>query len=191
LLSAYNRAQDRETEENDYNQFRSMLNSQFYRDPLSTVSNQALLKGVKKGHADEIDAVQNRMVAGGGTMENALAARQASNEGLDKVQTQLLLGEDARRDRINQQILALDQQHSMNVRNSYRQAAQDWQQWGAQTAGAMLAYGSTGLLGNYGDVADAATEANTVNDVTAGSGFKFGELAPPRKQSNLGGLTKA
>lgn len=191
-LSAYNRAQERKREENDYNQFRSYLDSLYYRDPLTTVSNQALLKGVRQNHADEIDAVQNRMAAGGGTMENALAARQASNEGLDKVQTQLLLGEDARRDRIDQQRLALDQQHSLNVRNSYRQAAQDWQSWGAQTAGAMMSYGSSDLLGKLGGAADAAGDAaGAVGDVTAGSGFKFGELAPPRKQSNLGGLTHA
>lgn len=191
-LSAYNRAQERKREENDYNQFRSYLDSLYYRDPLSTVSNQALLKGVRQNHADEIDAVQNRMAAGGGTMENALAARQASNEGLDKVQTQLLLGDDARRDRIAQQKLALDQQHSLNVRSSYRQAAQDWQSWGAQTAGAMMSYGSSDLLGKLGGVADAAGDAaGAVGDVTAGSGFKFGELAPPRKQSNLGGLTQA
>ena len=190
-LSAYNRAKaDRERQAN-YENAKSYLNSLYYRDPLSTVGNQSLLKTVKQNHADEIDAVQNRMAAGGGTMENALAARQASNEGLDKVYSQLLMGEDARRDRLDQQRLALDQQNSAAIQGSYRQAAQDWQSWGAQTAGAMMSYGSSDLLGKLGGAADAAGDAaGAVGDVTSGSGFKFGELAPPRKQSNLGGLTK-
>lgn len=146
-LSAYNRAKaDRERQAN-YENARSYLNSLYYRDPLSTVGNQSLLKTVRQNHADEIDAVQNRMAAGGGTMENALAARQASNEGLDKVYSQLLMGEDARRDRIDQQRLALDQQNSAAIQSSYRQAAQDWQAWGAQTAGAMMSYGASDLLG--------------------------------------------
>lgn len=146
-MSAYNRAKaDRERQAN-YENAKSYLNSLYYRDPLSTVGNQSLLKTVRQNHADEIDAIQNRMAAGGGTMENALAARQASNEGLDKVYSQLLMGEDARRDRIDQQRLALDQQNSAAIQNSYRQAAQDWQAWGAQTAGAMLSYGSSNLLG--------------------------------------------
>ena len=146
-LSAYNRAKADKERQRNYENAKSYLNSLYYRDPLSTVGNQSLLKTVKQNHADELDAVQNRMAAGGGTMENALAARQASNEGLDKVYSQLLMGEDARRDRIDQQRLALDQQNSQAIQGSYRQAAQDWQAWGAQTAGAMLSYGSTNLLG--------------------------------------------
>ena len=190
-LSAYNRAKADKERQASYENARSYLNSLYYRDPLSTVGNQSLLKAVRQNHADELDAIQNRSVAGGATMENQLAARQASNEGLDKVYGQLLMGEDARRERIDQQRLALDQQNSAAIQSSYRQAAQDWQQWGAQTAGAMMSYGSTNLLGNVGDVADAAEAVGTVNDITAGSGYKFGDLAPARKQSNLGGLTKA
>ena len=191
-MSAYNRAKaDRERQQN-YENARAYLNSLYYRDPLSTVGNRSLLKTVQQNHADEIDAVQNRMAAGGGTMENALAARQASNEGLDRVYGQRLQGEDARRERIDQQRLALDSQNSLAIQGSLRQAAQDWQQWGAQTAGALMSYGSTSLLGSGGEVADAAgAAAGAAGDVTAGSGFKFGELAPPRKQSNLGGLTHA
>jgi len=154
-LSAYNRAKADKERQRNYENAKSYLNSLYYRDPLSTVGNQSLLKTVKQNHADELDAVQNRMAAGGGTMENALAARQASNEGMDKVYNQLLMGEDARRDRIDQQRLALDQQNSQAIQGSYRQAAQDWQQWGAQTAGAMLSYGSANLLDGAGAAADA------------------------------------
>lgn len=145
--SAYNRNKAKQEEQRSYQQARNFLNSQYYRDPLTTSGNRSLIKMAKQGHKDNLDAIQNRMAAGGGTMENALAARQANNESLDKLYGQLLMGEDARRDRINAQKLQLDQNHSSAVQGNYRQAAQDWQTWGAQTAGAMMSYGSSQLLG--------------------------------------------
>lgn len=179
-MSAYNRAKaDRERQAN-YENARSYLNSLYYRDPLSTVGNQALLKTVRQNHADEIDAVQNRMAAGGGTMENALAARQASNEGLDKVYNQLLMGEDARRDRIDQQRLALDQQNSAAIQGSYRQAAQDWQAWGAQTAGAVMSYGTANLLDNV--------DMNAVAKAAAQQHENWSIPATGEGSQNIGGL---
>ena len=138
----------------------------YYRDPLSTVGNRSLLKAAQKNYADNLDALNNRAVAGGATFENALAARQANNENLDKVYGQLLQGEDARRDRISAQRMQLDSQHSQAVQNGYLQAAQDWQQWGGQMAQAALAYGSSDLLSGFG-----AEEA--------GTGTTFGDLNTP------------
>lgn len=184
--SALNRARAREEETANYQRARSYLDSLYYRDPLSTVGNKALLKTVRENYADGLDALNNRMVAGGATMENALAARQAQNESLDKVYSQLLMGEDARRDRIDAQRMALDDRHSQAVQNGYREAAQDWQSWGSQMASAALSYGSSELLGaedfGVGDAVDAAEGA------AAGNGFRFAPLAPARK-STLGGLT--
>ena len=188
--SALNRARAREEETANYQRARDYLTSMYYRDPLTTASNRALLKTVRENYADNLDALNNRMVAGGATMENALAARQAQNESLDKVYSQLLMGEDARRDRIDAQRMALDSQHSQAVQAGYREAAQDWQTWGSQMANAAMSYGSAQLLGAEDIAADAA-EAVAGASPQAGSGFRFAPLAPPRRNGDLGGLTTA
>ena len=145
--SAYKRNQASKEEQRSYQEAKDFLNSQYYRDPLTTVGNRSLIKAAKETYDKNLDAINNRMAAGGGTMENALAARQSNNEGMGRLYGQLLQGEDARRDRINAQKLQLDQNHSSAVQANFRQAAQDWQQWGAQTSSALLSYGSSQLLG--------------------------------------------
>lgn len=148
--SSANRRKAREEEARSYQNAKDYLNSLYYRDPLTTVGNQSLLKQARKNYEDNLEAIQNRMVAGGATMENSLAARQANNENLDKIYTTLLQGEDARRDRIGQQKMSLDQQHSQNIQNGFYQAAQDWQQWGGQMAQAGMSLMSSGLIGDTG-----------------------------------------
>lgn len=167
---AANRRKAREEELSNYNTARDYLDSLYYRDPLSTVGNRSLLKAVRQNYADNLDALQNRAVAGGATMENALAARQANNENLDKVYGQLLQGEEARRSGIDRQRMQLDAQHSAAVQNSYLQAAQDWQSWGSAMGNAALAYGSANLLGGLGDTSSAATAAGAA----AGTGDYMG-----------------
>ena len=146
-MSAYNRNKAKDEELRAYRDARDFLTSQYYRDPLTTAGNRSILKTANERAEKNLDAINNRMVAGGGTMENALAARQSNNETMSKLYGQLLQGEDARRDRIAAQRLQLDQNHSSALQGNYRQAAQDWQQWGSQTASALLAYGSSQLLG--------------------------------------------
>ena len=148
--SAANRRKAREEETRNYQNAKSYLNSIYYRDPLTTVGNRSLLKTVRENYKQNLDALNNRAVAGGATMENALAARQANNENLDKVYSKLLQGEDARRDRIDAQRMQLDDRHSAAVQSGYLQAAQDWQQWGTQIANAAMSYGSSALLGGTG-----------------------------------------
>lgn len=131
-----------------YNQSRDFLNTEYYRDPLSTVGNRALLKTLDQRMKKQNEALENRAVAGGATMENQLAARQANNETMSNVYSNLLMGEDARRQAINQQKLQLDQQYSQGVQMSYLQNAQNWQSWGAQMAQAGMQLGSSGLLKN-------------------------------------------
>lgn len=132
-----------------YKQSKDFLNSEYYRDPLSTVGNRALLKTLDKRMKDQNEALENRAVAGGATIENQLAARQANNETMSNVYSNLLMGEDARRQAINQQKLQLDQQYSQGVQMSYLQNAQNWQSWGAQMAQAGMQFGSSGLLGDF------------------------------------------
>lgn len=145
--SAYKRKQAQDEETRNYQNAKAYLNSMYYRDPLTTVGNRSLLKAMKDSHKESLDAINNKLVAGGATVENQLAAMKANNTSMDRAYTQLLKGEDARRDRIDAQRMALDNQHSAAVQTGYMQAAQDWQNWGAQAASAALSYGSSSLLG--------------------------------------------
>lgn len=174
--SAANRKKAREEEARNYQNAKDYLNSMYYRDPLSTVGNRSLLKAARQNYADGLDAINNRLAAGGGTMENALAARKSMNEGMDKLYGQLLMGEDARRDRLSSQMMQLDAQHSNAVQGSYMQAAQDWNQWGGQMAQAGMSLMNAGLLGgtgglgagNTGAPADWAVPASAAEQNTGG-----------------------
>lgn len=104
---------------------------------------------------DQQEALENRAVAGGATMENQLAARQSANETMSGVYTNLLMGEDARKQAINQQKLRLNQDYSAGVQSSFLQNAQNWQAWGAQMAQAGMQLGSSALLGGIGGGASA------------------------------------
>lgn len=130
-----------------YNEAKGFLNSQYYRDPLSTVGNRSILKRLDERMKDAQDAINNRAVAGGATFENQLAARQSANETMSGVYSNLLQGEDARRDRLNAQRLGLDMQHSANVQNNFMQNAQNWQAWGSAMGGAAVDFGNAALLG--------------------------------------------
>lgn len=164
--SAANRKKARREEARNYQNAKDYLTSMYYRDPLSTVGNRSLLKLARENYEDNLEALNNRMVAGGATMENALAARKASNEGMDKLYGQLLQGEDARRDRIDAQRLQLEDKHSGAVQSSYMQAAQDWNQWGGQMAQAGMSLMSSGLLSGAG-----GGKVPTFGDVAANSGM--------------------
>lgn len=163
---AANRKKARNEETRNYQNAKDYLNSMYYRDPLSTVGNRSLLKAARQNYADGMDALNNRMVAGGATMENALAARQANNENLDKLYGQLLQGEDARRDRIDAQRMQLEDRHSNAIQSNYLQAAQDWNQWGGQMAQAGMSVLNAGLLGG------AEGKAPTVGDIDASAAMR-------------------
>lgn len=183
---AYNRKLGRDRQSAYYDYAEDLLNSEYYEDPFSTIGGRALVKYAKQNAADAQDAIDNRMVAGGATFENALAARQANNENLDKVGVQLLQADDARRRGVRRDMLSLAGQRANAETNAYYQAAQDWNQWGQQTAGSLLSLGSSGLLGGMGS--GAAGTAGAANSAAAGNGLQFAPLAPPRKENALGGL---
>ena len=144
--SAVNNKRAKDEANRAYREAKGYLETEYYRDPLTAVGNKALLKSLDDRMKDQNEALRNRSVAAGATMENQLAARKANNEVMSNVYSNLLQGEDARRRAINQQKLQLGQNYSANVQNSLYKSAQDWQTWGSQMANAALAYGSTGLL---------------------------------------------
>lgn len=148
--SAAKRKQAREEETRNYQNAKDYLNSMYYRDPLNTMSSRWLLKAWNQDKKDELEALNNRAVAGGATTENQLAGLKAINKRTDNLYGQLLLGEDARRDRISSQMMNLEDRHSGAVQGSYMQAAQDWNQWGGQMAQAGMSLMNAGLLGGAG-----------------------------------------
>lgn len=161
--SSVNNRKAQEERSRMYHQSKNFLNAEYYRDPLSSTSNRALLKTMDQRLRDQNDALQNRAVAGGATMENQLAARKANNETMSNVYSNLLMGEDARRQQINQQKLQLEQQYSQGQQMSYLQSAQNWQAWGAQMAQAGMSLASSGLLSGAGGVAGAAGAAGAAS----------------------------
>ena len=137
----------RKEENKSYQQARSFLDSQYYRDPLTSVGNRAILKSMDERMRDQADAMENRAAAGGATYENQLAAREASNRTMSGTYSQLLAKEDARKDILDSKRLALDMQHSANLQNSYLQNAQNWSNWGPTFGNSMMDVGSSLLLG--------------------------------------------
>ena len=179
--SAVNNRKAQEERTRSYNEARDFLSTQYYRDPLSTIGNRALLKSMDQRLREQNEALENRAIAGGATMENQLAARKANSETMGRVYTNLLMGEDARRDAINQQRLKLDQEYSRGTQASYLENAQNWQAWGTQMAQTGMSLASAGLLGGAGSAAGAV-------GASAGSGTQFAPLAPARSVGS--GLVK-
>lgn len=178
--SAVNNRKAQEERTRSYNEARDFLSTQYYRDPLSTVGNRAILKSMDQRLREQNEALENRAIAGGATMENQLAARKSNNETMGRVYTNLLMGEDARRDAINQQRLKLDQEYSRGTQASYLQIAQDWQAWGAQMAQTGMSAATSGLLLDGGNIGSILGKAPTFGDV------KNGVSAIPSAKNMLG-----
>ena len=198
---AYKRGQAADTQNAFYEWAKANNRSLYNYDP--TVGERALLKNAKQDIADTRDAVNNMLTAGGATTENRLAAMKAGNERYDKFQNQLLAANDARRDRLDAQLVTLNQQQANAKANNYLQAAQDWNKWGQQTASAILSYGSTGLLDGAGAAAaNGLTNAQGAEAMgVAAKGLVNADMmqpiatAPnlnlPGASSSLGGLAGA
>lgn len=137
---------------------------------------RAALKLQAERRADDIDAANNRAIAGGATVENQLAVRKSLNRQDSDLTARLLQFDDANRRAVDQRQLALDQSHSAGVQQSYVQDAQNWQAWGTQMAQSGIQLGMAGLLSTgVGAGTGAGTGAAGGMDM---GGFKFGELAP-------------
>ena len=144
--SAVKNSKARKEENRAYQDAKAYLNSEYYRDPLTTVGNRALLKSLDERMKDNVEAINNRAAAGGATMENLLAARKSNNEVMSGVYSRLLQGEEGRRQAVDAQRMRLDMQHSGALQGSYLQDAQNWQSWGAAASNAAMQYGNAQLL---------------------------------------------
>lgn len=163
--SAANRSKAKKTMGAWYDYAEGFANTQRNLSTFDTPGGKSLLKIAGRNYADNLDALNNQMAAGGATMENALAARQSLNENRDKVNMQVLQADQKRKDAWDNQLLNLKGQRAEYAAGNYMQAAQDWSQWGGQMAGSLLSLGSSGLLGGAGSVTGAASAT------AAGSGI--------------------
>lgn len=145
--SAANTAKARREERDWYNKASAFANGLRYENLLETVSGRAAMKQRNEQRRDNIDALNNRAVAGGATYENQLAARQMENETDSRLTSRLLQNDEARRRAADQMQMNLDAQHSNFMQNSYMQNAQNWQAWGSAMGGAAMDFGNTALLG--------------------------------------------
>ena len=152
-LSAYKRGQGLDATNSYYDYAEDVARSNMYGSLFNTTGGKALLKLTNKNYKDTQEAINNQMLAGGATVENTLAARQANNENRDKVNMQILQADDQNRRSWEKQLIGLKGQRANAIASAYNQAASDWSQWGAAGAQALLSYGSSGLLGGLGDVA--------------------------------------
>ena len=141
LGGAYNNRKAREEENSLYNRLSLENKADIYRNPMDSIGGRALLKGLDERAKAANEAIDNRMAAGGATVENTLAAKQNVNDMFSDTFTRALLNEDARQQAARNTQKALDAQHSQSVQNSYRESAQDWSQWGASTANALTQFG--------------------------------------------------
>jgi hypothetical protein len=130
-----------------YNQSLATLDMMRNQDPLTMAGNRSILKLRNEQREQNLDAMQNRAVAGGATMENQLAAMKAENRTDSELTSRLLQGQDARRMAFDQQKLGLQQQHSANVQAGYVADAQNWNNWGAATASGLMDFGSSLVYG--------------------------------------------
>lgn len=96
--------------EDNYNRTRDVLLSDKYTNPLDLVANKALLYQMDRRLNKREEAIENQAAAGGATVENVLAAKQASNEAMADVVSGLMQGETARQDAIRNQLLNVDSQ---------------------------------------------------------------------------------
>jgi len=162
--SAYKNKQARQEEQAAYRRSQLALDADRYRSPLSSLTNRTLLKSMDERLRDEREAEDNRAAASGATVENRLAARQSGNRLISDTYGRLLLGEDARQQAISDRQMALDNQHSQNVANNYRADAQNWQQWGAATAQAVMQYGMADYLSKQQPLLNSGANSSATNN---------------------------
>lgn len=145
--SAVNTSKARDEEGRNYQNARDYLNSEYYRDPLSSVGYRALMKTFGENRRDMNEKMNNLAVAGGYTVENQLAAKQNLNRAESDFNARLLQSVEARRQNLDSQRLQLENQHSLALQRNYLQDAQNWQAWGSQFGNAAMDLGNTFLLG--------------------------------------------
>lgn len=142
-INAHQNAKANSLAEENYNKTRERLLTDMYANPLDSVANKALLSQMDRRLDKQEKAIQNQVAAGGATFENALAAKQASNEAMADVVSGIMQGEQARQDMFRNQLLDIDSQRTAQQIAAKQQSGQNWMGLFNNLAGGLTTYGAT------------------------------------------------
>jgi hypothetical protein len=98
----------------------------YYRGTLDNPSSKAYLKRLDKSMQDRNKATENTATATGATQENVLAAKQANNEVMSDAIGNIVQGEEARKDAIQDRYLQRKSALLQGDMNMNTQRAQNW-----------------------------------------------------------------
>lgn len=133
--------------QDNYNRTRDVLLSDKYTNPLDLVANKALLSLMDRRLNKREEAIENKAAAGGATVENVLAAKQASNEVMADVVSGLMQGETARQDAIRNQLLNVDSQRVAQQMATKQVSGANWANMFGNVSGGLTDLG--GLMLEY------------------------------------------
>lgn len=123
--------------EDAYNRQRQMLSI----NPLDLVENKALLSRIDSSLNKQEEKIENQAAAGGATTENILAAKQAGNEVMSDVASNVLQGMHERRN----QLFNLDSQRTAQQIAAMQQSGQNWANLASGISGSLTTLGGTML----------------------------------------------
>ena len=147
-IQAYQNKKADEIAEKNYQQQRGSLLTDMYANPLDSVANKALLSQMDRRLDKQEEAVANQAAAGGATFENTLAAKQASNEAMADVVSNMMQGEQARQDAYRNQLLNLDSQRTSQQIATKQQSGAGWASLANGLSGSLSTLGGTMLENN-------------------------------------------
>lgn len=133
--------------QDNYNRTRDVLLSDKYTNPLDLVANKALLSQMDRRLNKREEAIENQAAAGGATVENVLAAKQASNEAMADVVSGLMQGETARQDAIRNQLLNVDSQRVAQQMAAKQVSGANWANMFGNVSSGLTDFG--GLMLEY------------------------------------------
>ena len=147
-IQANQNAKANQLAEENYKRTRGSLLADMHTNPLDLVANKSLLSQMDRRLNKQEEAVENKAAAGGATFENTLAAKQASNEAMADVVSNMMQGEQARQDAYRNQLLNLDSQRTSQQIAAKQQSGAGWASLPNGLSGSLSTLGGTMLENN-------------------------------------------
>ena len=147
-IESFNIADTNKLSKDYYDKLEGGLLSEKYVNPLDLVSNKSLLTQAERRLNKNEEKIENAAAAGGATVENVLAAKQAGNEAMADLESGVLQGEQARQDNIKNQLLNLESQRVAQQIAAKQQSGQNWAGLTGGLADSLSTLGGTMLENN-------------------------------------------
>ena len=142
-IQAGQNAKANKLSEEYFNTARERLLTDMHANPLDSVANKALLSQMDRRLNKQEEKVQNAATAGGATFENVLAAKQASNDAMADVVSNLMQGEQARQDAFRRELLNLEGSRMQSQVAAKQASGLGWANLANGIAGSLPALGET------------------------------------------------